>query len=210
MRIILLGPPGAGKGTQAATLAGTLKAQHISTGDMLRAEVAGETELGMKAKAFMDRGDLVPDSLIIAMIQGRLKQGSGMILDGFPRTVAQAQALDNVLATSQSTIDRVVYFRVPDKELVKRLSGRATCADCKRPANLHSRPPRQPGKCDHCGGKLVQREDDRPEAVLQRLKVYQQQTLPVLAYYQEAGKTREIDAVGSVDEVRSRLLSAIA
>lgn len=209
MRIILLGPPGAGKGTQAARLAHGQKLAHISTGDMLRAEVSGGTELGKLAKNYMDRGDLVPDEVIIGMIQGRLKDGSGVILDGFPRTIAQAQALDKALTVAGTRVDRVVYFKVENEELVKRLSGRATCSGCQSPYNLSTAPPKKPGVCDRCGGKLAQRPDDQPDAVRRRLMVYEEQTAPVLDYYRKTGKVKEINAVGALDEVYGRLAAAV-
>ncbi len=209
MRIVLLGPPGAGKGTQAARLAVSLKVQHVSTGDMLRAEVAGETALGKLAKGFMDRGELVPDDVIIGMISSRLKSGAGMVLDGFPRTVAQAEALDRAFVQAGLKLDRVVYFAVGQEELVIRLSGRATCKGCQRPYNLNTSPPKKTGNCDHCGGELMQRNDDKPEAVRNRLKVYEKQTAPVLDYYRRAAAVKEIDAVGTVEEVYARLTAAV-
>jgi len=209
MRIVLLGPPGAGKGTQAARLALALKLVHVSTGDILRAEIAGGTELGKLAKSYMDRGDLVPDDVIIGMIRGRLKGGAGMVLDGFPRTVAQAQALDAAFAEAGLTLDRAVYFKVENEELVRRLSGRATCSGCQKPYNLSTAPPKKAGVCDSCGGKLVQRPDDQPDPVRRRLNVYSEQTAPVLDYYRKAGKVREINAAGGLDDVSARLSAAV-
>ena len=209
MRIVLLGPPGAGKGTQAARLAQALKLKHIATGDMLRSEAAAGTELGKLAKAYMDRGDLVPDNLIIGMIRQRLKSDGGMVLDGFPRTVAQAKALDQAFAEAGARLDRAVYFKADTEEIVKRLSGRTTCTGCQTPYNLNTAPPKKAGVCDNCGGKLVQREDDKPEAVRNRLKVYEQNTAPVLDYYRKAGRVREIDATGTMDQVHARLAAAV-
>jgi adenylate kinase len=209
MRIVFLGPPGAGKGTQAARLAQALKLIHISTGDMLRAEVAAGSDLGKLAKAYMDRGELVPDDVIIGMIRNRLRQGSGMVLDGFPRTVAQAQALDRALSEAKSKIDRVIYFKADGEELVRRLSGRATCSKCQTPYNLNSAPPKKAGICDKCGSKLVQRDDDKPEAVRNRLKVYEKQTAPVLDYYRAAGTVHEINAIGTPDQVYARIEKAV-
>jgi adenylate kinase len=209
MRIVLLGPPGAGKGTQAARLAEAAKAQHISTGDMLRGEVAAGTELGKKAKSFMDVGNLVPDEVVIGMISQRLKSSASVIFDGFPRTVAQAQALNKAVAATGFKLDRVVYFKANTDELITRLSGRATCSGCQKPYNLNTAPPKKAGICDNCGGRVMQREDDRPEAVRNRLKVYEQQTAPVLVYYRGQGLVREIDAIGSVDDVFTRLQAAV-
>lgn len=209
MRVVLLGPPGAGKGTQAARLAGALHLPHVATGDMLRTEVAERTELGMAAKGFMDRGELVPDDVVIGMIRARMGGPGGIILDGFPRTVAQATALDKMLKDAGRGLDVAVYFKVATEELVRRLSGRAICASCQSPYNLNTAPPKVPGVCDKCGGKLVQRDDDKPEAVRNRLRVYDKSTAPVLDYYRERRLAREIDATGTPDQVNTRLLAAV-
>lgn len=209
MRIVLLGPPGAGKGTQASRLSQALKVAHVSTGDMLRAEVAGGTELGKLARSYMDRGDLVPDDVIVGMVRSRLKSGAGMILDGFPRTLAQARALGAAFAEAGLSLHRAVYFNVEREELVRRLSGRATCSGCQKPYNLNTAAPANAGVCDSCGGKLVQRPDDQPDAVRNRLKVYSEQTAPVLDYYRAAGNMREINAAGGLDDVFARLLEAV-
>jgi adenylate kinase len=210
MRIVLLGPPGAGKGTQARRLSESTGMKHLSTGDILRAEVASGTELGLLAKGFMDRGDLVPDSHIIAMIQQYIDDPAGVVLDGFPRTVVQAEALDEALEKSGTPVDRVVHMAVDIEELIKRLSGRALCGDCQTPYNLDSDPPARAGICDKCGGTVAVRDDDKPEAVTNRMKVYQELTAPVLDYYKAHGNVAEIVATGSPDEVFEKLSMAIS
>lgn len=209
MRIVLMGPPGAGKGTQARRLSESLGMKHLSTGDMLRAEVAAGTELGLLAKGFMDRGDLVPDSHIIAMIQKHIDDPAGVLLDGFPRTVVQAEALDNALEKSGTPVDQVIHLSVELDELIQRLSGRALCGDCQTPYNLDSDPPSKPGICDKCGGPVAVRDDDKPEAVANRMKVYEELTAPVLDYYRSHGYVAEIVATGSPDEVFEKLSKAI-
>ena len=211
MRIVILGPPGAGKGTQAVRLASVLGLTHLATGDMLRAEVASGSGLGTQAQAYMERGDLVPDDVIIRMILGRLgAQGpaAGVILDGFPRTLAQAEALDEALEETGQPIDRALSLRVSDDELVRRLAGRLTCRGCQRPYHLEFSPPREPGRCDGCGGELVQRPDDNPESVRRRLAVYRKQTAPVIDYYRRAGSVAEVDGEGSPDDIHRRLVAA--
>ena len=209
MRIVLLGPPGAGKGTQARRLADSTGMKHISTGDILRAEVAAGSELGLLAKGFMDKGDYVPDSHIIAMIQHYIDEPAGVVLDGFPRTVVQAEALDKTLNEAGTPIDKVVHMSVNTDELVKRLAGRAVCMNCQTPYNLDSQPPAKAGVCDNCGGKVVVREDDKPEAVKNRMKVYQELTAPVLDYYKSRGDVVEIVATGTPDSVFEKLTQAI-
>ncbi len=197
-RAVFLGAPGAGKGTQAKKLASDAGMLHISTGDMLRQQVAAGTGLGQKAKAFMDAGKLVPDDLIVAMVEERIGQsdaGSAWILDGFPRTLPQARALDSCLDRSADrSLTHVVYFRVPEKELVERLVGRRTCSGCGAIWHVQHQPTRVDGVCDTCGGALVQRSDDRPEAVSKRLEVYRVQTEPLIQYYRDRKLMREIDA----------------
>ena len=209
MRIVLLGPPGAGKGTQASKIAANLGAKHLATGDILRAEAAAGTTLGKSAKSYMDRGDLVPDKVIIGMIRSRLSDGGGMVLDGFPRTVAQAQALDQELTKTKAPLDLALYLDVDREELVSRLSNRAVCAGCSKPFTLDDATERPKDVCDNCGGELQVREDDRPQAVRHRLRVYEEQTLPVLGYYKSSGRVAEVDGVGSTEEVGERLEAAI-
>ncbi len=209
MRIVLMGPPGAGKGTQARRLSESTGMKHLSTGDMLRAEVASGTELGLLAKGFMDKGDLAPDSHIIAMIQQQIDNPAGILLDGFPRTLVQAEALDQALEKSDSPIDRVIHMSVDVDELIKRLSSRALCDDCQTPYNLDSAPPVKAGICDKCGGSVATRDDDKPEAVANRMKVYQEFTAPVLEYYKSHGNVIEVIATGSPNEVFEQLSEII-
>lgn len=209
MRIILLGPPGAGKGTQARRLSESTGMKHLSTGDMLRSEIAAGSELGLMAKSFMDKGDLVPDETIIGMIQQQINDPAGVLLDGFPRTVVQAQALDAALEKAGSPVDKVVYMTVDVDELVTRLSSRAICESCQTPYNLQSDPPSKEGACDKCGGKVVVRADDQPEAIKNRMKVYEELTAPVVDYYRERGEVDEIAATGTPDEVFEKLTGVI-
>ena len=211
MLIVFLGAPGAGKGTQAKTLAQKKNLTHLATGDLLRAEVAAHTELGLAAKAFMDRGDLVPDDVMIGMIKGRLEgpNSDGILLDGFPRTVAQAVALDEALTTANTSVDRSIFFKVSEEELVRRLAGRATCPNCQRPYHDTFNKPQNTDRCDDCGSDLVRREDDKPEAVRNRLKVYATQTTPVLDHYQKGGNLVEVDGEQSIDAVQEDLAAAI-
>lgn len=198
-RTVFLGGPGAGKGTQAKLLSKAATAAHISTGDMLRQHVSDGTELGAKARSFMEAGRLVPDDLIIAMVETRIAEPDARqawILDGFPRTLRQAQALDQFLGTkSDRMITHVVYFQVPDEVLVGRLSGRRTCAQCGAIWHVDNKPTQKPGVCDLCQGNLVQRDDDRPEAIQKRLQEFHATTAgPLRSYYQDKNLLREIDA----------------
>jgi adenylate kinase len=211
-RAVFLGPPGAGKGTQALRLAGQDGVLHVSTGDMLRDHVARGSELGAQAKEFMDAGRLVPDELIIAMVGERLagEVAKAWILDGFPRTIPQAEALERSLVASGSPLTHVVYFRLPRETLIERLAGRWTCSACGAIWNVHFKPTAKPGICDACGGALKQRSDDRPEAVVQRLEAYDRQTQPLLAFYKSRGCLVEIDADRSPTEVSTELRQALA
>jgi len=212
MRIILLGPPGAGTGTQAARLVERWGIPHISTGDILRANVRKATPLGAEAKRFMDAGDLVPDDVIIGMVGGRLDEpdtADGFLFDGFPRTVPQAKALEQLVNERDTPIDVVLRLVVDHNDVVERLTGRRTCSDCGRIFHLTYDPPTEAGRCDGCGGEIVQRADDREEVVLNRLEVHRTQTEPLESFYFERGLLRDIRAVGTVDEVTERAVDVI-
>lgn len=212
VRAIFLGPPGAGKGTQALELARKLGLVHLSTGDMLRAHVREGTELGRQAKGFMDAGQLVPDALIIAMVRQRLATdliGKGWILDGFPRTVPQAEALDASLSESASPLTHVVYFAVDRQDLMQRLTGRRTCSKCGAIWNVWSKPTKRDGLCDLCGGELSHRSDDRPEAVGARLTAYDALTQPLLDHYRAMGQLIEIDGGREPSAVFQQLTTAL-
>jgi len=186
-------------------------AAHISTGDILREAVANKTEVGLKAKGYMEKGELVPDEVVIAIAKDKLSSigDQGFILDGFPRTIAQAKALDQALAEIGKPLDAVVNLQVDEEELVRRLSGRRVCPSCGEPYHVDSKPPKTAGKCDKCGAELVHRADDQPEAIRNRLKVYDNQTSPVLGYYADSGVLRNIAAVGSIDEIMTRIAESL-
>jgi adenylate kinase len=212
MRVIMLGPPGAGKGTQAERIAGAYDIPHISTGDIFRANVKGGTELGTRAKDYMDRGELVPDDIVIGMVDDRLEEPdakSGFNLDGFPRTVPQAQALEEILAERNRPVDVVLRLAVDETEVIKRLTGRRTCRQCGAIFHVDYDPPSEQGVCDKCGGELYQRDDDREDVVANRLDVYRRQTEPLEKYYWERGLLRDVEAVGTVDEVTERALEIL-
>ena len=211
MRLVLVGPPGAGKGTQAQFIAEHLSVPKISTGDIFRANVSQGTPLGLEAKAFMDRGDLVPDDVTINMVRMRLAEpdaAGGFLLDGFPRTVPQATALDEMLQRRGKKIDHVLQMEVPDAELIHRLSGRQTCPRCQTTYGPDS-PPKKAGICDKDGEKLIVRPDDEPERIQQRLKEYWAKTALLTGYYKARGVVRPIDAMGTVDEVEHRIVGAL-
>lgn len=213
MRLILLGLPGAGKGTQAKLLAERHGLLHVSTGDMFREAAAEGTDLGRQAQEHMSRGELVPDDVTIGMLLERIARpdaAAGFMLDGFPRTIAQAQALDRALAEGGSAIDAVLYIRVPEEALLARLTGRWSCAGCGAIYHQQTSPPRQPRVCDSCGGTLTQREDDRPDTVAQRLAVNRESTEALAAYYQQAGTLRAVDGAAEPAEVAERLLAELA
>jgi adenylate kinase len=211
MRIILFGPPGVGKGTQAKILSKDLKIVHIATGDILREAVSRGTELGRKAKAFMDRGELVPDDVVIGIIQGRMKEAdakNGFILDGFPRTLPQAEALDKVFEKAGVEVNRVVSMEVDKEVLMNRLTSRRVCRNCGSIFNLLV-DKLDNSKCSKCGGEVYQRDDDKRETIERRFDVYQRQTKPVKDYYAAKKMLVEIDGIGEIDEVTCRLKSAM-
>ncbi len=212
MNLILLGPPGAGKGTQAKRLIDAYGIPQISTGDMLREAVKNQTQLGLEAKKYMDAGQLVPDEVVIGLVKERLAQpdcAKGFMLDGFPRTVAQAEELDKVLAEMGKAIDHVISIEVPNEELIGRLTGRRTCRNCGAGYHVIFDPPKVEGKCDKCGGELYQRDDDNEATVANRLKVYESQTKPLIDYYQTKGLLRPIDGVGSIDDIFARIKAVL-
>jgi adenylate kinase len=212
MRLVLLGPPGAGKGTQAKLMQEHMGAAHISSGDLLRAAIASDNDLGRAAKGYMDRGELVPDRLVIDMIAQRLGQNGhdpSFMLDGFPRTVAQADALEAMLKGQDIPLDHVISLQVPREELVSRLSGRRTCGQCAAMYHVVYNPPRQAGVCDRCGGQLVQRDDDREETIRARLDVYDKATAPLTAFYRARNLLREIDGTGDTAQVHDRILQRL-
>jgi adenylate kinase len=212
MRLVLVGPPGAGKGTQAKYLAKHFGIPAISTGDIFRANVMQKTELGLQAKRYMDAGDLVPDEVTIAMVRDRLNDEdaeSGFLLDGFPRTVPQAEALKDILSELGTPLDAVLELKVDDEEVVRRLSGRRTCRQCGHVWHQEFDPPRHDGVCDKCGGELFQRDDDQPETIRRRLEVYNENTAPLVGYYDDQGLLVAIEATGPVDGVTKRAVSAL-
>ena len=212
MNIVMLGPPGAGKGTQAALLAERLGIPHVATGDLFRGALKEETELGLTAKAYMERGELVPDEVTIGMVRERLQEpdcDGGLILDGFPRTVEQAKVLEGLLAEQDRMIDAVLFIDAEEDELVRRLSSRWTCRNCQAVYNVISNPPRERGKCDICGGELYQRPDDVPQTVRNRIVVYRDQTSPLIDYYQDEGLLTTIKSEGGIERVQEKILEAL-
>ena len=212
MYVIFLGAPGAGKGTQAAEVAKGLKLAHIATGDMFRDAQKKGTALGLKAKEYMEKGKLVPDEITVAMLLERIAAPDcrqGVIFDGFPRTLAQAEALDKALVKQSKAIDKVIYIKVAEEELLTRLSGRWICRQCQTPYHVVTSPPKIKGKCDRCGGELYQRDDDKPTTIKERLKVFFTQTAPLIDYYTRTGKLVEVNGVGTVEEVRKGILNAL-
>ncbi len=210
MNLVFLGPPGAGKGTQAKKLAQELNLKHISTGDLLREAVKNQTPLGQKAKEYMDRGELVPDELIIALIEEVMPPEGGVILDGFPRTIKQAEALDELFERKSLKIDRAILFDAPDEEIIKRLTGRRTCPDCGAVYHIVFNPPKRDEVCDRCGAKLLQRKDDSEEVVKNRLEVYRKQTAPLIDYYEKKSILVKLDASKNIDEVYRSLKSVLS
>ena len=213
MRIVLVGPPGAGKGTQATVLAGKLSIPHISTGDLFRANISQGTELGQKAQEYMRGGQLVPDEVTIGMAEDRMSEpdaAGGFLLDGFPRNIAQAEALDGLLKEGGEELDAVLDLEVPEEEIVKRIAGRRICrSDSSHVFHVEYSAPKEEGVCDICGGALYQRDDDREETVRKRLAVYHEETEPIIEHYREQGLVTTISALGSVTEVTGRAMAAL-
>jgi adenylate kinase len=211
--IVLLGPPASGKGTQATRLREALDLPHVASGDLFRENLKNETELGLEAKGYMDRGELVPDDVTIAMVMDRLSRpdcANGVLFDGFPRTIAQAEALDRELALQGHRIGIVPNIVVPDEVLVERVSGRRLCRVCGEAYHVLFNPPQQPGVCDRDGGELYQRDDDKPETVRKRLKVYWEQTSPLIEYYDKQGVLAEVNGDQSIDAVATDLHAVVA
>ena len=213
MRLVLLGPPGAGKGTQARMLEKRLGVPQVASGDLLRTAVRKRTKLGVEAKRYMDKGALVPDDLVLKFIEERLSQPdaeSGFILDGFPRTVAQAETLSTMLKGRESRqLDKVIAIMVPDEEIVKRISGRRTCKNCGAMYHLIYDPPRNHNLCNSCNGELYQRDDDAEDTVRMRLEVYAATMRPLLEYYERAGLLTQIDGIGRPEEIQQRIVEAL-
>ncbi len=212
MNIVLIGPPGAGKGTQSKLLSERFSIPQISTGDILRANVREKTPMGLRAKDYMERGILVPDELVVEMVVDRLSQDDcarGFILDGFPRNVKQAEALEETLDKSGKKIDAVIGFEVERRELVRRLSGRRVCRKCGATYHIIFNPPINIDVCDRCGDELYQRDDDKEETIEARLKVYEEETLPVVEYYKKRGLYKGVNGIGSVDEINEAIVKAI-
>ena len=208
MRVIFLGPPGIGKGTQAKLLAERHSLAHLSTGDMFRSVISRKTNLGIFSKSFIDKGKLVPDDVVLGMVNERLREDDtarGYIFDGFPRTVPQVEGLKKLLKELGQSIDHVIAFEGDDTVLVERLSSRRTCPDCGKIINLIFSPPKVSGQCDDCGGELFQRNDDKPEVIQKRLDVYEEQTKPLVNYYESKALLRRVDGMGSVHEVAERI-----
>lgn len=212
MNLVLFGPPGAGKGTQAQFIVERFSVPQISTGDMLRAAVKAQTPLGIKAKAIMDSGGLVSDEVVLGIVSERLAMPdctAGFVLDGFPRTIPQADSLNDILARINKNIDHVISLEVDNSEIVQRLSGRRTCTSCGWGCHVLNAPPRIADACDVCGASLQQRDDDREEAVSNRLTVYDQQTAPLKAYYKKSGLLRSVDGAGAVQQIQMRIAALL-
>jgi len=212
MRLILVGPPGAGKGTQAVHLAAHYSIPHISTGDIFRANIKNSTELGKRAQAFMDKGELVPDSVTNEMVRDRLGQAdaaNGFLLDGFPRNTAQADELNKILVEKSMPLDAVLELKIENSEIIRRLSGRRTCRNCSASFHIDFEKPKVAGVCDACQGELYQREDDKEEVVARRLEVYTEQTAPIIDYYSKAGLLKSISALGDVSEITQLAIKSL-
>ena len=212
MKIVMLGAPGAGKGTQAVNIAKEFGIPHISTGDIFRANIKNQTELGMKAKSYMDKGALVPDDITIGMLLDRIVDNdckNGFVLDGFPRTIPQAESLKAALSLQDARIDHAIDIEVPDEVITKRMAGRRSCPKCGGTYHIAFNPPKKEGICDNCGTELVQRADDKPETVLERLKTYHDQTQPLIDFYRNEGVLTEVDGTKKPDEVLADILGAL-
>lgn len=212
MKIVMLGAPGAGKGTQAKRLASRYGIPHISTGDIFRANIKNGTELGKKAKVYMDQGLLVPDDLVVDLVIDRFKEPDcekGYVLDGFPRTIPQAKALDKALEREKDGLEYAIDVAVPDENIIRRMSGRRACLACGATYHVVTIPPKKEGICDYCGAELVLREDDKPETVEKRLKVYHEQTQPLIDYYQGKGILRSVDGTKDMDEVFDEIVAIV-
>jgi adenylate kinase len=212
MYIVMLGAPGAGKGTQADILSQEMNLPHIASGDLFRQALEEKTEVGLLAKSYMDKGELVPDEITIRMILERIDKpdcASGCLFDGFPRTLRQAEVLDKALKEQGKSIDKAIYIEVPNEQLVKRLSGRWLCRTCQTPYHTTSSPPKTPGKCDKCGGELYQRSDDNEETVKERLNVFFAQTVPILDYYEKQNKLIRINGNLGIQGVANEIMSAL-
>jgi adenylate kinase len=210
--IILLGPPASGKGTQAARLEERLELPHVASGDLFRYNLKNETDLGLKAKAYMERGALVPDDLTIAMVLDRLERSdtdAGALLDGFPRTIAQAEALDQALAQQDDEVDRVLNIQVPDEVILERITGRRVCKNCGATYHIKYKAPQEEGVCDACGGELYQRADDTEETARKRIEVYREQTAPLIDYYEEQGMLVDIEGDQAIEAVTTELVNAV-
>ena len=213
MRFVFVGPQGAGKGTQSDRIARWFRVPHIETGKMLRTAAREETPLGIKASEFMDRGELVPDDVVVAMLEERITEPDahrGFVLDGFPRTIPQAEALDEMLAANGGGIDAVISVDVPDEVLLERLSNRRTCPECGRVYNTTDHHPIEPGRCNEDGTPLIQREDDKPGPIRRRLEIFHKETAPVISFYAARDQVIHVDGVGRIEDVQSRIVSALA
>jgi adenylate kinase len=212
MRLILVGPPGAGKGTQAVALAAHYKIPHISTGDIFRANLKNGTELGKQAQSFMDRGELVPDSVTNEMVKDRLGNSdvaNGFLLDGFPRNTNQAEVLDVILKDKKMPLDAALELSIDNSEIIRRLSGRRTCRNCSATFHKDFEKPKVDGVCDKCNGELYQREDDKEEVITRRLEIYAQQTEPIISYYKKAGILKKMSAIGDVAEITQKVIASL-
>ena len=212
MRLILVGPPGAGKGTQAVALAAHYKIPHISTGDIFRANLKNGTELGKQAQSFMDRGELVPDSVTNEMVKDRLGNtdvANGFLLDGFPRNTNQAEVLDVILKDKKMPLDAALELSIDNSEIIRRLSGRRTCRNCSATFHKDFEKPKVDGICDKCNGELYQREDDKEEVITRRLEIYAQQTEPIISYYRKAGILKKMSAIGDVAEITQKVIALL-